>query len=221
MAEQQHTQHSANFKNLVGSRSGRLVVIAYAGRRNRTRGYWLCRCDCGKWVTLRTDAIGRTKSCGCLKLELQAKRSTTHGKSRSPEYYVWNNLVHRCTNPNIKGYPEYGGRGIRVCDRWLKFENFHADMGDRPSPQHSIDRINNDGNYEPGNCRWATATVQTRNNRHVRLYTFNGKTLCIADWAKKTGISKFVLQRRLSKLGWTIEQAITAAAASDPRPGRA
>lgn len=153
----------------IGSRIGRLVVVGPEEWRSGFR-YWPCRCDCGKEKTIREHHLKtqRTMSCGCLHREVSAEVNTRHGEgrkqNRSVEYTTWNGIKRRCYDPACDRYPRYGGRGIKVCDRWLhSFENFLADMGRRPSAEHSIDRIDNDGNYEPGNCRWATRSQQRRN----------------------------------------------------------
>ncbi len=136
----------------------------------------------------------------------------THGCARkgswSPEYMSWVAMIQRCTNPKNPSYPRYGGRRITVCDRWMTFENFLADMGAKPSPKHSIERIDNDGHYHASNCRWATAKVQARNRRNNRLLTLNGKTLCVAAWAETLGISQWVLANRL-RYGWSDERILT------------
>jgi hypothetical protein len=140
----------------------------------------------------------------------------THGLRGTPEYNAWVHIRHRCNNPKDRYFAIYGGRGIRVCDRWLGpsgLANFIADMGPRPSKLHSIDRVNNDGNYEPGNCRWATIGEQCRNRRTTRLLTFNGITQCMTDWAAQVGISRQVIFRRL-KEGWDVGDALTIR----PRP---
>jgi len=118
-------------------------------------------------------------------------------------------MRERCANPRSRSYADYGGRGIGVCERWAKFENFLADMGERPSRAHSLDRFPNaDGNYEPGNCRWATPTKQARNRRNNKVLAFGGKSMCIAEWAEVVGINRLTLQRRL-RLGWSIESTLT------------
>lgn len=133
---------------------------------------WKCRCVCGKELVVRQDCLrsGNTTSCGCQRKVHAAvairKRCTTHGQSKLAEYFVWKTMKARCRNPKNLEFKNYGGRGIKVCDRWLNsFEAFLGDMGRRPTPAHSIDRINNDGNYEPGNCRWATWKQQAANRR--------------------------------------------------------
>lgn len=133
-----------------------------------------------------------------------------HGMSDSPERRVWHNMIQRCLNAKTKSYKDYGGRGIRVCGRWLEaFSNFFADMGPRPSPQHTLERKDNDKDYEPGNCCWATRVEQSRNNRRNVRLEFNGQTKVLTDWAKENGLTVTVLWKRLFKLGWTVEQALT------------
>lgn len=136
----------------------------------------------------------------------------THGETsgeRSTEYIIWQGLKRRCLNPKLREYPNYGGRGIQVCQRWLDgFENFLADVGRRPSPKHSLDRIDGDGNYEPGNVRWATANVQQRNRRNNRLLTLDGVTRCATEWAEIFGIGQSLIGQRLRK-GWSDERTLT------------
>jgi hypothetical protein len=159
---------------MIGRRFSRLIVLSFAGRNKHTHRLYTCLCDCGK-QTVVTGAIlrnGKTRSCGCLHREQSSKnirhaiaKATKHGESGVPEYCCWNAMLQRCRNPNNKFWHNYGGRGITVCERWSRYENFIADMGYRPSPQYSLDRIRNDGNYEPSNCRWATQKDQVNNQR--------------------------------------------------------
>lgn len=132
-----------------------------------------------------------------------------HGMCYTPEYRTWQDMLNRCSKPNRDSYKYYGGRGIKVCERWHKFENFIADMGRRPHGQYSIDRYpNNNGNYEPGNCRWATYRQQTRNRRSTEWITFGGKSQLLVDWAKDLGIKQHCLRRRINR-GWPLGLALT------------
>jgi hypothetical protein len=151
------------FRDISGQRFGRLDVREYRGASK-----WFCRCDCGNDRLVDTRALNAGQSsCGCEKAERAAKMKLSHGLHGIPEYKVWKGMISRCELPSATGYENYGGRGIAVCDRWRhSFENFIADMGRRPSPRHQIDRYpNNDGHYEPSNCRWATPVQQAGNKR--------------------------------------------------------
>lgn len=168
---------SANLKDLTGQVFGRLTVLERSvNYGNGTR--WKCVCTCGSVVTVFANSLmrGSTQSCGCYNDEMRGKARTTHGhtsnrfyNSQSSEYNTWQLMKHRCYDPKNNRYYRYGARGITVCQRWLNsFENFLADMGPKPSPEHSIDRINGDGNYEPSNCRWATRSEQRRNQSRYK-----------------------------------------------------
>lgn len=153
--------------DLTGQQFERLYVTRRAGSNKQGQTTWHVVCECGTTkVVAGTSLLGRKAvSCGCLRREMLDRGNPTHGMSDAPEYEIWCGMVRRCTNPNNHAWPRYGGRGITVCDRWREsFETFLADVGPRPSDKHSIDRINNDGNYEPGNCRWATAREQVQNS---------------------------------------------------------
>lgn len=160
--------------DLTGHRFGRYVVLAFAGRGSRSKPRWLCRCDCGVEKIVGGSNLGRkTRSCGCLYRERRYTANLRHGDfrggRRTKEYRAWESMKRRCLSPKAQSYRWYGKRGIRVCDEWLHdFPAFLKHIGRAPSPKHSIDRIESDGNYEPGNVRWATATEQSRNRRCCR-----------------------------------------------------
>lgn len=204
------------FLDLAGIRFGRLVAVERATLATSSGVMWRCTCDCGKTVVVRTGALrrGATKSCGCLGAELSAKRFLKHGNSRigkrSAEYGIWRTMKTRCLNPNSPEWSRYGGRGITICDRWNhSFQAFLEDMGPRPSPAHSIDRFpDNDGNYEPSNCRWATSKQQGRNRRSTHMLSWNDETMCATDWAIKLGMRVGTLLMRL-QYGWSVEEALT------------
>lgn len=202
------------FRDLTGLVSSELTVIGYDGFTDHGHykiHYWLCRCSCGKVVSIAGANLlaDRCRSCGCKKSAYIGIGHTTHGRSKTPEHNIWCAMRQRCGNPSDNGYEYYGARGITVCERWRdSFENFYEDMGPRPSSGHSIDRINNDGNYEPSNCRWATRLVQAHNSRISTNITHNGETKCIAEWAQQAGISVKSMYTRLAS-GWSIEKAIS------------
>jgi len=155
---------------LEGRVFGRLTVIEKTGSKRR-ESVWRCKCECGnETITLGYLLTkGATKSCGCLQRELCSKKHTKHGLCTSPEYKAWQSMKNRCYCPNQSAYPNYGGRGISVCDAWRgNFNQFYKDMGLRPSPEHSLDRIKVNENYEPGNCRWATHEEQVMNRRTMK-----------------------------------------------------
>ena len=197
-------------------RFGRLVAVSFSHRVSRNpRGYryfWDFACDCGNTKTINIESVirGFTRSCGCLEIESRITSNTIHGKSHTVEFNAWNAMKGRCYNIRNHAYSHYGGRGIIVCDRWLNsFEHFLADMGQRPTSRHSIDRINNDGNYEQSNCRWATDTQQANNTRRSLCYEFDGESLPLSDWSVRLGIKTATLRARLNVYSMPIDEAFT------------
>lgn len=193
-------------EDLSGQVFSRLTVLEFVGF-NRYRSVWKCVCSCGTEKTIIGAALtsGATKSCGCLSAETLGNRNRTHGLSLTTEYKVWAGMHRRCAVPSCKGYHRYGGRGITVCERWNDFETFLADMGNRPSKEHSLDRKNNNGNYEPGNCRWATRKEQHENTSIVKpIAGFPSITAA----GKQLGIPFTTLVGRL-KRGWSVERVLT------------
>lgn len=202
-------KNGREYPDLTGDRFGRLVVVAYAAKRGK-RTMLVCRCDCGaeRIVDRGNLASGKTRSCGCAVRLGIAHPNQRHGMRKTSVYRRWSGMIQRCTNPKSDQWEHYGGRGIRVCERWLSFEAFHADMGDPPAGT-TLDRIDVDGNYEPGNCRWATAAEQARNRRTSTLLTHAGKTQSISDWSDETGINRQSIRSRILNLGWSVERALT------------
>lgn len=199
------------FIDMTGVVCGRLTPLRYVGDR-----FWDCKCSCGRTkviagVNLRN---GRTKSCGCFAKESVVKRRKDnplwgykHGQTDSKTYESWSSMRKRCLNPNHPSYSGYGGRGISICKRWDNFERFLDDMGERPA-ERSLDRINNDGNYEPENCRWATAEEQRNNTRKTVKLTFHGVTRTLTAWARALDMPVCTLHARI-KRGWPIGRALT------------
>lgn len=199
---------------LTGRRFGRLVVSEEDGRDSKKRLRWKCVCDCGIQKTIASTNLisGHTRSCGCMNLEMVKERSTTHGQGRAgkqtPEYRAWSLMKSRCLNPNDARFIEYGGRGIRVCKRWMQFENFFNDMGKKPSSSHSLDRKETNGNYNPANCRWATAVEQQNNKRNNHLITVNGVTKTMRMWEVEMGYRPGLIQVRVVTHGWNEQRAV-------------
>lgn len=199
-------------KDYAGARFGRLVALSLIERDLAENNHlWLFRCDCGteKAARIKNVRSGNTTSCGCAFSEMVAARNATHGLSRhhSREYRTWKDMRARCSNPNDSDFASYGGRGIRVCERWGDFAAFYADMGDRPTGA-TLDRIDVNGHYEPGNCRWATATEQANNKRGNRWITMNGETRTLQQWCDAYGIDHSKAGYRLRR-GWPLERVFS------------
>lgn len=198
------------FRDLTNQIFGILTVLGYIGQTpNGSRdAMWLCQCSCGNQKVAITARLnnGMIQSCGCLLNEqLHKGLKFKHGYARTRVHSIWQDMIRRCQNPKNKAFKNYGGRGIKVCERWFEFENFLADMGEPPSKKHSIDRKDNNGNYEPSNCKWATPMEQQNNRRNNRLITYQGKTQSMSMWCRELHISTSAVYNRLAR-HWSIEK---------------
>lgn len=208
--------------NLIGQKFGRLTIVSeadaslkrYGGRTVRRRR-WKCACECGIDVIVDQAKLlsGHTKSCGCYQRHRAAEAKTKHGyasrKGAHPIYHTWRGMMERCFYSKHEMYHRYGGRGIKVCDRWQTFSNFLADMESMWRVGLTIERKNRNGNYEPSNCVWATQKAQGRNTCRNNVLTLNGESLCLTEWSEKTGIHRFTIYSRIFRQGWSIEKALT------------
>jgi len=194
-----------NAIDITGRRFGRLVALGQVLRRPAR---WLCECDCGNESIVSYGHLTEThkpiKSCGCITKD----RLTVHGLTAHKDYGIWKAMRQRCNNHRYPRYSDYGGRGITICASWDDFAVFIHDMGDRPTPKHSIERRNNDGNYSPENCKWATLTEQARNTRRSRILTLNGVSMTVPEWAEKLGVNKGSIHSRI-KYGWPEHKILT------------
>lgn len=193
--------------DIKGQRFGRLIPTRHIYKTS----LWVCRCDCGKTHIAAGNSlrIGHVSSCGCLNSELSAKRTYVHGHYGTPEYHAWSSAKGRCFNRENFVYRHYGGRGITMCSEWRdSFKKFLSHVGKRPSRKHSLDRINVNGNYEPGNVRWATKIQQMNNMRNSSRITYKGKTRTAPQWARILKINYSALWARIDK-GWDIQRIFT------------
>lgn len=198
-------------ENLTNKSYGRLTVISYSHAK-KFRSFWKCKCTCGTEVIVRSDCLkdGNTQSCGCLPTEINTDREYKHGQARTKLYRVWASMKNRCNNPNDYNYKFYGGKGVTYCPKWedyMPFYKWAMENGYREGL--TIDRIDNDGNYEPNNCRWVSQGEQLLNTSRTKLYTFNGKTQHLKFWAEELGIKEMTLFSRINTLGWSVEKAFT------------
>jgi hypothetical protein len=205
--------------DLVGRKFGRLTILSVSTPRTNTYGRpikrWLCLCDCGGRTETTTNKLvsGHTQSCGCYATEQTSKANKTHGMRQSHEYVSWASMKSRCLNPRHKKFDLWGGRGIKICDEWLdSFDAFYCDMGPRPAGT-TLDRIDANGPYAPGNCRWATPAEQANNLTTVRRFTVNGVTDTISGFAARWGCSRDAIKLRLRR-GQTIEHIASVFAKS-------
>lgn len=194
------------FGRLVAVREGKIVRRQYPSGQKR-QVYWVCVCDCGKGTETPADNLrkGKSKSCGCLHRERVGDRVRTHGMRHTPEYTTWAHIIGRCGNPNHISFANYGGRGVQC--KFKTFEEFVGHVGRRPSKKHSIDRINNDGHYEPGNVRWAVKTTQVRNRRKTVMLCYMGSDRPLAEWADILCVNYKTLHKR-RKQGWSPEEIL-------------
>lgn len=216
MPSKSSAEISPRIQDLTGLRFGKIVVLDFAGRlkvKGGTGALWRYRCDCGIIKIGRACDIKLATSCGCRRKETLRKLFTTHGETRdnkpTAEYRCWAHIISRCENPKVKAYKDYGGRGISVCPRWrYSFESFLSDMGRRPSPRHSIERVDNDKEYSPKNCMWMLRSRQACNRRNSRWLTYKGKKMILADWAREIQIPYRALWSRL-RAGWSVKRALS------------
>lgn len=199
-------------KDLTGQKFNMLTVKSFAFIRE-THAYWNCICDCGKETIVSGSKLirGITKSCGCLGRTVSRKRMTTNnGYSKTRIYRIYIGIKRRCCNPNDKSYPYYGGRGIKICDEWLKDSKVFIEWAKSSgyNDNLSIDRIDVNGNYEPKNCRWVTAKSQANNRTNNLFITFKGKTMTAAEWCESKGWNRHIIPERLRK-GWSLEKSMT------------
>lgn len=196
---------SKKFIDLTGQKFNRLTVVKYHGKVGVSKAVaWQCICDCGKALIVTSGSLksGKQKSCGCLRKEFKV----VHGGYKLAAFRIWAAMKQRCTNPKANRYADYGGRGIKVCDRWQEFENFLADMGEKPEGM-SIDRIDVNGDYGPSNCRWASMKTQGSNRRNNHILTAFGQSKSLAAFADEYKLEYNTLVRRLKK-GWEVEKAL-------------
>ena len=199
------------FIDLTGQVFGRLTVIDRVVNSFGGKARWRCWCICGEETLAYSANLrrGHTQSCGCLRQEARVINATTHGLSRTKVWAAWASMKARCFNKNTDSYARYGGRGINICERWLNsFENFYDDMGEPPTPLHSVEREDNDRGYSPCNCYWATQSQQANNKSTSCLVTFKGVTRTITQWGRETGLEG-CLRDRLFRYGWSLEKAFT------------
>lgn len=193
--------------DLSGQRFGRLVVLSLSETRVQRSRSWDCLCDCGNTTLVSGPRLvdGTTRSCGCLRTDTHTK----HGMSKTPEFNAWVHMRERCYSPGSNRWHTHGARGIAVCDRWVEsFTNFFSDMGSKPSPKHSLERIDNDGDYTPENCKWATDSEQAGNRRDTRKHEFNGKTQSLKAWCRELEIPYLRTYKRIVYRNKTFEEAI-------------
>lgn len=209
------SRYRNNIIDLTGQKFGRWTVLSRVDKERRGSSHWYCRCDCGTEKILRSNTLrgNESLSCGCRQKEIASnlgKSKAVHSKSGTRIYSLWKSIRQRCYNNNHNQYKNYGGRGIKVCDRWLEsFENFLEDMGDNIPEGMTLDRINVNGDYSLNNCRWISMKEQQNNRTNNVLIEFNGEKLTISQWSEKLGIKYITLYDRLITRGWSVEKSLT------------
>lgn len=198
-----------NMIDLTGKIFNRLSVKKYVESDKRDRSRWLCKCDCGKENIIRGDSLigNKIKSCGCLQKENIIELNKIHDRSSSIEYKIWQQTLQKCNNPKNSQFVNFKRLEITVCDRWLKFQNFYDDMGDRPSKKHVLSRINTSKGYFPDNCKWTTRTERNRTNKRNIFLTINEERKTISEWSEKLNIKSNKIRKRISR-GWTPKEAV-------------
>lgn len=194
---------------MLNKKFSRLLVIARNGSNKHRESLWTCLCDCGATLDVPRQHLksGNTRSCGCLQREEAKEKHTKHGLNGTPVHGAWRHMHDRCRTEKNKEFKNYGGRGISVCKEWSSFEVFFADMGHPPTPNHSLDRVENDSDYSKNNCRWATPTEQSMNRRVARLVSISGVTKPLTAWARELGLKPDTVFSRLA-YGWTDYEAL-------------
>lgn len=197
------------FKDLTGQRFGKLTVIEFVGRGRNRHSKWKCKCDCGgESISFSTNLLrGIAGSCGCVKDNVLGNHTRKHGLTNTRIFKIWAGIRKRCTNPKSIAYKDYGGRGIKICERWSDFENFYADMIDGYTDTLTLDRIDPNGDYCKENCRWATPKEQSRNKRNSSFRVINGERKTIGEWSEVSGIASATIHNRI-KAGWPDERLL-------------
>lgn len=211
MGKQINVSRNALLKeDFINKKFGMLTIIDFYHKKSDRQNYarCLCKCDCGNIKEVRYNDLKRAKfpSCGCNTSKLASKRMSTHLKSNDIIYRTWTNMKCRCFNVNDIGYKNYGGRGITICDDWMKFENFYKDMGD-PEPGYTLDRIDNNKNYCKENCKWSNKTEQANNRSSNRIIKYKGFEKTLSEWCRELGLNNAATKYRLDRSNWTIEEA--------------
>lgn len=216
----------AKVEYIKNEKIGNLVFLNRVESENKKRPIANFLCECGKEFVSRIDAVKslKTKSCGCQKLRFMSENLSRHGHAqngkRSPEYFSWQGMHARCKNPKHQNYERYKQLGVTVCEEWDSFDKFLEDMGLKPSPEHTIDRIENTKGYYKDNCKWSTRKEQQRNKRNTTFVTYKEQTKSVPEWAEILGFSLATLYNRIVKLEWDVEKAFTRPTQSGVYPNK-